>query len=200
MARRPVAPGETGAYLGARASRPPHRYEGETPALPCFSGAERRTLTGTLRCAQRDKAHSVPFALVRFFLYPWYPCYSWNKGVALLTLILTWIVSALSLIIITRLDVGVSVRSFDRALVAALVIGLVNAVLGPILGLLALPLTILSVGLFALIINALLFWLAAAIVSGFYLRNGFWSALIGSLLLSLSNAIIFWILGLLGIG
>ena len=118
----------------------------------------------------------------------------------MLTLILTWIVSALSLIIITRLDVGVSVRSFDRALVAALVIGLVNAVLGPILGLLALPLTILSVGLFALIINALLFWLAAAIVSGFYLRNGFWSALIGSLLLSLSNAIIFWILGLLGIG
>ena len=118
----------------------------------------------------------------------------------MLTLILTWIVSALSLIIITRLDVGVSVRSFDRALVAALVIGLVNAVLGPILGLLALPLTILSVGLFALVINALLFWLAAAIVSGFYLRNGFWSALIGSLLLSLSNAIIFWILGLLGIG
>ena len=118
----------------------------------------------------------------------------------MLTLILTWIVSAISLIIITRLDVGVSVRSFDRALVAALVIGLVNAVLGPILGLLALPLTILSVGLFALVINALLFWLAAAIVSGFYLRNGFWSALIGSLLLSLSNAIIFWILGLLGIG
>ncbi len=118
----------------------------------------------------------------------------------MLPLILTWIVSAISLIIITRLDVGVSVRSFDRALVAALVIGLVNAVLGPILGLLALPLTILSVGLFALVINALLFWLAAAIVSGFYLRNGFWSALIGSLLLSLSNAIIFWILGLLGIG
>ncbi|MEI6179549.1 MAG: phage holin family protein [Chloroflexales bacterium] len=113
----------------------------------------------------------------------------------MLNLILTWIVSAVSLIIITRLDVGVSVRSFDRALVAALVIGLVNAVLGPILGLLALPLTILSVGLFALVINALLFWLAAAIVSGFYLRNGFWSALIGSLLLSLSNAIIFLALG-----
>ena len=41
MARRPVVPGETGAYLGARASRPPHCYEGETPSLPCFSGAER---------------------------------------------------------------------------------------------------------------------------------------------------------------
>jgi putative membrane protein len=118
----------------------------------------------------------------------------------MLSLILTWLVTALSLLLITRLNLGISVRDFGTALIAALVIGLVNAFLGPILGLLALPLTILTLGLFAFVVNALLFWLAAAIVSGFQLRNGFWSALIGSILLSLSNAVIFWLLRLIGIG
>lgn len=118
----------------------------------------------------------------------------------MLNLLLTWLVTALSLLLITRLDIGISVRDFGTALVAALVIGLVNAILGPILRLLALPLTILTLGLFALVVNAVLFWLAAGIVTGFRLRNGFWSALIGSIVLSLSNAIIFWLLGLLRIG
>lgn len=114
-------------------------------------------------------------------------------------LLLTWIVTALSLLLITQLNIGITVRSFGTALIAGLVIGLVNAFLGPILLLLTLPLTILTLGLFAFVVNALLFWLAAAIVSGFSLRNGFWSALIGSVLLSIINAVIFWLLGLIGL-
>jgi putative membrane protein len=118
----------------------------------------------------------------------------------MLNLLLTWIVTALSLLLITRLDIGITVRDFGTALIAAVVIGLVNGILGPILGLLALPLTILTLGLFAFVVNALLFWAAAGLVKGFSLRNGFWSALLGSVVLSLCNSLIFWLLGLLGIG
>lgn len=117
----------------------------------------------------------------------------------MINLLLTWLVTAVSLLVITRFDLGISVRSFGTALVAALVIGLVNAILGPILHLLAFPITFLTLGLFALVVNALLFWAAAGIVQGFRLRNGFWSALLGSLLLSIVNAVIFWLLGLIGI-
>jgi putative membrane protein len=113
----------------------------------------------------------------------------------MLNLLVTWLVTALSLLLITRLNLGITVRDFSSALVAALVIGLVNAFLGPILRLLALPLTILTLGLFALVVNALLFWLAAGLVKGFKLRDGFWSALIGSVLLSIINAVFFWLLG-----
>lgn len=118
----------------------------------------------------------------------------------MVNLLLTWLITALSLLVITRLDLGISVRSFGNALVAALVIGLVNAILGPILRLLAFPITLLTLGLFALVINALLFWAAAGLVQGFRLRNGFWSALLGSVLLSIVNSVIFWLLGLIGLG
>lgn len=113
----------------------------------------------------------------------------------MLNLLVTWLVTALSLLLITRLNLGITVRDFSSALVAALVIGLVNAILGPILRFLTLPLTILTLGLFALVVNALLFWLAAGLVKGFKLRDGFWSALLGSVLLSIINAVFFWLLG-----
>lgn len=113
--------------------------------------------------------------------------------------ILTWLVTTVSLLIISRLNIGIEVEDFSKALIAALVIGLINAFLGPIVRFIAFPLTILTLGLFALVVNALLFGLAAYLVQGFKLRNGFWSALIGSILLSLINAVLFWLLGLLGI-
>lgn len=109
--------------------------------------------------------------------------------------IITWLVTAVSLIIISRLNIGIYVDDLGRALVAALVIGLINAVIAPIAQLLAFPLTVLTLGLFALVVNALLFWLAAIVVKGFHLRSGFWSALIGSILLTLVNALLFWVLG-----
>jgi putative membrane protein len=111
--------------------------------------------------------------------------------------ILTWIVTTVSLLIIARLNVGVEIKGFGEALIAAIVIGLVNAVLGPIARFLSFPLIILTLGLFALVVNAFLFWLSAAIVPGFTLRNGFVSALIGSILLSLVNMVLFWFVGMI---
>jgi putative membrane protein len=91
--------------------------------------------------------------------------------------------------------VGIDIANFTRALVAALVIGLINAVFGEVLG------GILGASIIVkLIVNALLFWLAAAVVDGFSLRNGIWSALIGSVLLTFISEAIFWLLGQVGLG
>ncbi len=75
---------------------------------------------------------------------------------------------------------GVSVKNFWAALIAALVIGLVNALVRPILLILTLPVNILTLGLFTLVINALMFWLASSIVRGFDVAN-FWAAFWGAL-------------------
>jgi putative membrane protein len=126
-------------------------------------------------------------------------CFAKGKDYVVWSFIITLLVTAVSLLIISRLNVGIEVDSVGTALIAGLVIGLINAFIAPIVQLLALPLTILTLGLFALIINVLLFWAAAALVSGFRLRNGFVSALIGALLVAILNTLIFWILGALGL-
>ena len=117
----------------------------------------------------------------------------------MLTLIITWLVTALSLFVISRLNIGIEIEDFSSALIAAIVIGVINAVLGPLAQLLALPVTILTLGLFAFVINAALFWLAAQLVGGFTLRNGFISALIGSVLVSVLNGVLLAVLRGLGI-
>ena len=109
----------------------------------------------------------------------------------LTNMILTWIVTAVSLFVITRLNLGIDIDDTGTTLVAAVVIGLINAVLRPIFSFLTFPLTILTLGLFWFVVNALMFMLAAALVDGFHLRNGFWSALLGSILLAVLNGIIF---------
>jgi putative membrane protein len=77
----------------------------------------------------------------------------------------------------------VQVQSFPSALIAAFVIGLFNAVLRPVLVILTLPVTIVTVGLFLFVINALMFWAASGVLSGFFVA-GFWAALLGSLIYS----------------
>lgn len=99
-------------------------------------------------------------------------------------MIINWIISTIAVAIAAYLLPGVMISGLVPALVAALVIGIVNAFLRPLLIVLTLPLTILSLGLFALVINSGLILLAAAIVPGFRV-NGFWWALIFSLVLSL---------------
>jgi putative membrane protein len=81
------------------------------------------------------------------------------------------------------------VKGWVPALFAALLLGIVNAILRPILVLLTLPLTLLTLGLFLLVINGFMLWLVAALVKGFYV-NGFWGALFGSVLISLVS----WVL------
>jgi len=104
-------------------------------------------------------------------------------------LILKWLLSALALLAVSYLYGGVQVTTFAHALIAAAVIGLLNMVVRPVLVVLTLPVTIVTLGLFLFIINALLFWAASGLLSGFHV-NGFLAALIGSLLYSLLGVVI----------
>jgi putative membrane protein len=102
---------------------------------------------------------------------------------ACMRLILTWLLAACALLVVAYLYPGVQVQSFTSALIAAAVIGLFNAVLRPVLVILTLPVTIVTLGLFLFIINALMFWAAASVLDGFRV-NGFLAALLGSLIYS----------------
>jgi putative membrane protein len=104
-------------------------------------------------------------------------------------LILKWLLSATALLAVAYLYEGVEVRSFGAALTAAFVIGLLNMLLRPLLVLLTLPVTVLTLGLFLFVINALLFWWAASLLNGFYV-SGFGAALLGSLIYSVFGVVI----------
>lgn len=99
-------------------------------------------------------------------------------------LLLTWLINAAALFALPYLMQSIRVSSFVTALVAALVLGLINALIKPILVLLTLPVTLLTLGLFIFVINGLLFWLAGRLVPGFQVA-GFWPAVGGALLYSL---------------
>ena len=107
----------------------------------------------------------------------------------MLDLLLHWFISAASLLIVAYLFPGIEVRGFGSALLAPVVIGLINATIGFILKIFTLPLTILTLGIFWLIINALMLQLAAAVVPGFYVA-GFFSAFFGAIVLSLINVLL----------
>ncbi|MBC3884008.1 phage holin family protein [Undibacterium griseum] len=98
-------------------------------------------------------------------------------------LLATWLVNALALLTIPYLMHSVSIDSFGTALLVALVLGLVNTILRPVLVILTLPVTVMTMGLFIFIINGLLFWAVANLVQGFHVA-GFWSAVGGALLYS----------------
>jgi putative membrane protein len=104
-------------------------------------------------------------------------------------LVLRWLLSAAALLLVAHVYSGVVVTSFISALIAAAVIGLLNLVVRPVLVILTLPVTVLTLGLFMFVINALLFWAAAGMLQGFDVR-GFGSALVGSLVYSLVGLVI----------
>jgi putative membrane protein len=108
-------------------------------------------------------------------------------------LLLHWVISAVALYIVAYFVPGISVSGPVAALIAALVIGFVNATLGLLLKILTFPLTILTLGLFWFVINALMLKLAAMFVPGFYVR-GFLPALIGAILLSVVSSILQWLI------
>ena len=107
-------------------------------------------------------------------------------------LLLHWVLSALTLLLISHFVPGFIVSSFTVAVIAALVIGLVNATVGAVLRLISFPMTILTLGLFSLVINALMLKLAAMFAPGFQII-GFLPALEGAILLALAHVIIHWI-------
>lgn len=107
----------------------------------------------------------------------------------LIHILAVWLVSALALWIVARIIPGMELRDFGSALVATIVIALVDWTVGPILRLLAWPLTILTLGLFLLAINAVLLKLASLFTPGFKV-HGFLSALVGSLVLTILTGIL----------
>jgi len=104
------------------------------------------------------------------------------------------LVTALLLLVVARLVNGIDIEGFGTSLLAALVLGFVNAIVKPLMILLTLPLTILTFGLFLLVINALMLRLAAAVVPGFTVDR-FSSAFYGSLLLTIFNILLVWVIG-----
>lgn len=100
-----------------------------------------------------------------------------------------WLLLAGALLLVAHLYPGVEVKSFSSALIAALVLGLLNTLLRPVLVLLTLPVTVLSLGLFLFVINALMFWAASGLLEGFQV-SGFGAALLGSLIYSLFGVLI----------
>ena len=104
-----------------------------------------------------------------------------------MTLLLVWILNAVALLVVAYILPGIAVASFWSAMWAALVLGLINMLVKPLFVLLTLPITIVTVGLFLFVINALMFWLAGSLFKGFQV-NGFWWAVGGALLYSLISS------------
>ena len=112
----------------------------------------------------------------------------------ILAILISLVVTTISLLIISKLPTGVEVDSIQKGFISAVVFGIINAILHPILSFLSLPITFLTFGLFSLVINGFIFGLSALLVQGFRLRWGIWSALIGAFALSIINSIIYKIL------
>ena len=107
----------------------------------------------------------------------------------MLFLLLHWLISALSLLIVAHLVPGFEVQGFGVALLASLVVGLVNSTLGFLLKILTFPLTILTFGLFLLILNAFMLEFASILVPGFIVR-GFFPAFFGAIVLALVQMVL----------
>jgi putative membrane protein len=101
----------------------------------------------------------------------------------MIRLLVVWLINALALMAVAYLMPSIEVSSFGAALVAALVLGLVNAIVRPILVLLTLPVTILTLGLFIFVLNGLLFWMVGSWLQGFWV-GGFWAGVLGAIVFS----------------
>lgn len=104
-------------------------------------------------------------------------------------LLLAWLINAVALLAVPYILSSITVDTFGTAILAALALGLVNAIIRPILVLLTLPVTLITLGLFIFVINGLLFWLVANFVPGFHVA-GFWAGVLGAIVYS----IISWLL------
>ena len=110
-------------------------------------------------------------------------------------LLIVWLINALALLALPYVVPSVQVDSFVTALVAAMVLGLVNTMIRPVLVVLTLPATVVTLGLFIFVINGLLFWMVASFVEGFRVA-GFWSGVIGAIFYGLIS----WIASALVLG
>lgn len=107
----------------------------------------------------------------------------------MLELLIKWVILALALLFVAWIVPGISLSGFVAALWATFILGIVNVFIKPVLILLTIPINILTLGLFTLVINALLFWFVSSLVSGFMV-SGFLAAFLGSLLFSIISTLI----------
>lgn len=107
----------------------------------------------------------------------------------MISFLLTWILTAVALVLTAYIVPGISIASFSVAIIAAVVLGLINAIVKPLLIFFTLPLTILTLGLFIFVINAIAFSLVAYFTPGFTI-NGFFQALFGSIILSIISSVL----------
>ena len=110
-------------------------------------------------------------------------------------LLIAWVINAVALLVVAYLFQSIHVTNFTHAMIAAAVLGLVNTLVRPILVLLTLPATLLTLGLFIFIINGFLFWLVGQMDLGFSV-TGFWNAVLGAIVYS----VISWLLSALILG
>ncbi len=110
-------------------------------------------------------------------------------------ILVVWLINALALLALPYIVTSVRVESFGTALVAALALGLVNTLIRPVLVVLTLPITVVTLGLFIFVINGLLFWFVASFLKGFHVA-GFWSAVLGAIV----YAVISWLASALVFG
>jgi len=108
-------------------------------------------------------------------------------------MLLNWVLSALAVWIVSRVVPGISVSGPVAALIAALVIGFINATVGVVLKILTFPLTLVTLGLFWFVINALMLELASALLSPGFRVRGFFAAFVGAIVLSLVNMVLKWL-------
>ena len=106
-----------------------------------------------------------------------------------MTLLLVWILNSVALLAGAYLLPGIVVASFGSAMLAALILGLVNMLVRPVLVILTLPITIVTLGLFLFVINALLFWFVGSVLKGFQVQ-GFWWAVGGAILYSIISGLL----------
>lgn len=110
----------------------------------------------------------------------------------IIKLIIKWLVLSATVVLAERLIPGISVTSITVALIAGLVLGLINLIVKPVLTLLTLPINVITLGIFGIVLNALLFWAASYFVTGFVIAN-FLAAFLGSILVS----IVLWLVHML---
>jgi putative membrane protein len=146
-------------------------FPAQTMLMP-RGGPEKQICTGRLSFPYVADAHPDGHAMLRA-----------------MKLIIRWLLLAAALLLVAHLYSGVKVENFGEAMLAAFVIGLFNTLVRPLLVLLTLPITLLTLGLFLFVINALMFWWAASMLDGFSV-TGFGAALIGSLIYSLCSMVI----------
>lgn len=108
----------------------------------------------------------------------------------MIEIIVQILITSVLLLVVAKIVSGIEIRDWGAAVFTAIVLGIVNAVVKPILIVLTIPITVLTLGLFLFVINALMLWMAGSLVSGVRIK-GFWYALLGSVVLSILNTLVY---------